>query len=127
MDGTNDETVRQAARQIMPHLDTLLGRQVAESVGAELRAALGDDTNEGPARIREVLGQYAATREWMRSRVDWDRSSVRNYKGLPGLSPGVVGERYACPICGSTWFRPSVDDPIPPCEKHDVPRVRSGG
>jgi hypothetical protein len=125
-----DDDVRRAAMQIMPELSALLDQEAAESLGTRLRDALRHDAATGSAEIRQLLTGHAATREWMRERLRGDPDdlpNIRGYQELPGLSPVIPGEPYACPVCGSTWSRPSIDDPVPPCEVHQIPRVRAGG
>jgi hypothetical protein len=120
----DEDDVRQLATEILPELNGLLGRRTGAKVAAELRAALAEEGQGSVVRMRVALSRHERTRVWMRDRLRAlapRGEPTRGYSALPGLPPSDLGQRYVCPACAWTWFRPTADDPVPLCGRGHEP------
>ncbi|MFC8664589.1 MULTISPECIES: hypothetical protein [Streptomyces] len=127
---SDESAVRRAATEILGELPRLLGEGRAAAVAERVREALAQEPEDSTFRIEAVLREHPETRAWMRERllpVLGERPAFRDYQELPGRSTVPAGEVFACPLCGSRWVRPTLDDRVPPCPEHRMPRVRQGG
>ncbi len=120
-----EESIREAARAIRPHLEKLIGPEPAAEMDSELARLLGAPSQTG--RLLAHLESTTPTRQWW---LDFLRcggvppedaelaETVR--VELPGLGlPSLP--RYACPRGDYVWYRRSPAIDVRSCPTHHLP------
>jgi hypothetical protein len=132
------EDVVAALIAIRPHLPELLGPAQAAAVADRIALLLaseaaseqaGQPVGESANRAAlELLSEHPATRTWAAEFLKIP-SQLRTFQSLPGTiqhTPAVP--RYVCPEagCPTVWYRFSIAEQVPGCERHRVPLVVAG-
>jgi len=121
---TQPKTILTAARDIRPHLATLLDPETAQQVDQQLQTLL-DQAELGQSvdiPITEVLRHLKPTQQWMRRYLkgespDQITRAISGYIGLPGVEKLQPPTKYVCPHNDYTWYQED-NSPIPLCPTH---------
>ena len=121
---TQPKTILTAARDIRPHLATLLDPETAQQVDQQLQTLLAQAESGQPVEIpiTEVLRHLEPTQQWIRRYLkgenpDQITRSISGYSGLAGDPSLQSATKYVCPHSDYTWYRED-NSPIPLCPTH---------
>jgi hypothetical protein len=121
------EDIVQAAREIRPQLESLVGPDWKEwdtKLGDLIaRAEAGEE--DADLAILSDLRSHSAIRAWLRDRLERKEPIAveRAFEPVPGTSPAVPMPVFTCPKCDYTWYRVAVGVPIPLCPTHKIKLV----
>lgn len=124
MNGYESKYIVEGARTIRGCLVALLGEK-ADMIDQKLSNLLAQCQDSNVDQIAnyivEVMEQHTETEEWLHVYILSATNAAKvykNYQPLIGDSESTQGPKYACPKCrNEIWYRFSVGDPIPACEK----------
>ncbi|MFC5748160.1 hypothetical protein [Actinomadura rugatobispora] len=115
-----DGDVLQAAEALRRFLPELAG-DAAPGLDRELGELLerGRAGESVKVPLLRLLSGHEATRDWMRRALEVPQK-YRTFQPQAGRVR-LSAVRYACPRCGTEWYRFSVLDEVPSCPDDEVP------
>jgi hypothetical protein len=123
MNEARRKAVLQAANDIRPELEELLGAE-APAVDAQLETLLAEPSTTADAalRIEKVLRDKGPTRGWLYKRLEVAGflDPEKDFQQMPG-PPTVSPLRYVCPRGDYDYFPARAGARIPLCPTHHVP------
>jgi len=119
----DEDDVVAALVAIRPHLADLVGAKDASALDRRIGRVLADGSVKRPGL--ELLSEHPATRSWAAEFLRTP-SQLRIYEPVPGTvqkTPRVP--RYICPRpgCTTVWYRFSISEEVPGCQRHDNMRL----